>query len=109
MTTEQVERLVTAFEDYVKLERERFEKAFPPRKERRDAELIRSDDSTAERARNFSDRPTPEWLEETQAATGPSRFAQRLKENETGSQAPPTPRIRAITTAQGHGDKTKTS
>jgi len=52
------------------------ERKFPPEKERRAAEIIRSD----ENKELLSDKGTPDWFAETEAATGPSRFQQRLDE-----------------------------
>jgi hypothetical protein len=98
-----MERIANAFERFAKVFEDRFNKDFPPAKVKREAELIRSD----ERAEQFSDKPSDDWLKETEAATGPSRFAARAAE--AGVKATPPPRGRAVEIPKGNGNKAKPS
>jgi hypothetical protein len=91
--TRAMERIASALEGWLKLEREKFDKQFPAPKVKRDAEIIRAD----ERREQYNDKPTDEWIAETESAAGPSRFAKRLEESgtaaatATGRIAPPFP------------------
>ena len=85
------------------VQKERLEKDFPAPKVKRDAEIIRAD----ERAEQYNDKPSNQWLEETQDAAGLSRFAKRFEES--GVQAPPQKRGRTVEVPQGDGNKTKPS
>src|ERR1035438_5935174 len=98
-----MERMASALERFAKVFEDRFNKDFPPLKVKRDAELIRADD----RAEQFSDKPSDEWLSETENAAGPSRFAQRLEE--AGPKKAPTARGRAVKVPEGDGNKAKPS
>ena len=101
--TRAMERIADALERWVTLQEKRFAKEFPEPKVKRDAELIRAD----ERANEYNDKPSDEWISETENAAGPSRFAKRLEESgtqavtATGRIAPPLPKR--------DGNKTKPS
>jgi hypothetical protein len=96
-------RIASAFERIATIMEKRYAKEFPEPKVKRDAELIRADD----RAEQFSDKPTDQWLSETENAAGPSRFAKRLEE--TGAKTPPPARGRTVEVPKGDGNKAKPS
>lgn len=82
--TVNIGRIADAFEKIAaelfernRIERERLVLEFPVKKEPRPAEVIRPDE---ERRELLSDKPTKEWVEETEAALPQSRFAKRLDE-----------------------------
>ena len=95
-----LEGIVEALAKRNMIEQERLEKEFPPERAKRAAEIIRSDD----RAEQFSDKPTDQWLAETEAAAGPSRFAQRLAEAHPQGEAVRPKRKRTVEVPQGYGD-----
>jgi hypothetical protein len=95
-------RIATALERWVALEEKRFAKEFPEPKVKRDAELIRAD--AGDKREQYNDKPTDEWLRETENAAGPSRFAKRLEE--TGTQAPSPKGRRSVEIPKRDGNKT---
>lgn len=98
-----MERIASALERWVTLQEQRFAKEFPEPRVKRDAELIRAD----ERSDQYSDKPSPEWLEETRQAAGASRFAIRAGEGVT--RPSPAPRRRIVEVPEGDGNKPKPS
>jgi hypothetical protein len=105
--TRAMERIADALEAWVKIQQDRYEKEFPTPKRKRDAELIRSDDSTAKRAEQFSDKPSAGWLEESPKEAEPSRFAKRF--DEASNKAPAAKRSGTTEVPEGDGDKSKPS
>lgn len=80
-----VETIATALKDISLTMALRYGKDFPELKAKRPAEITRPDD---EKKEQYSDRATPEFFEETERATGPSRFQRRLDESaKSGDQA----------------------
>lgn len=101
--TRAMERIATALEAWVEIQRKKFDKEFPPRKVKRDAELIRAD----ERAEQYADKPSDGWLEETPKEAEPSRFAKRLEES--GDKTPAPKARRAVEVPKGDGNNSKPS
>jgi hypothetical protein len=73
------EKIAEAIADMAEFQREQFNLRFPHlvKKERKKAQINRKSD---EKREQYSDRGTPAWHDETQAALPESRFAQRLRE-----------------------------
>jgi hypothetical protein len=91
--TVNLERLATAFEKIAvalqernRIELDRLGKLFPPEKEKRAAEVIHPEQDKREQ---YSDRATPEWFDQTEAALPPSKFKTRFdaanKQTEAGT------------------------
>jgi hypothetical protein len=99
------ERIADAIEWWVKLEQQKFDKAFPPEKVKREAELIRRDEGKTEQ---YSDRATDEWLAETEKAIPPSRFADRLAKTNP-PEAPAKKRRGSESLPEGNGHKPRTN
>jgi ribosomal protein L11 methylase PrmA len=79
-----LEKIAEALTSLATVERERFDKEFPE-KVKRVAEVIRRDEGKTEQ---FSDRPTDQWMRETEDALAPSRFANRFKKAHPDGEAP---------------------
>lgn len=76
--TVNLERLASAFEkiaDALTRLATVEERKFPPEREKRAAEIIRPEEDKREQ---YSDKGTDKWFAETEKATAPSRFQQRL-------------------------------
>jgi hypothetical protein len=97
-----IERIAAALEAWVKIERERLDKEFPP-KVKQDAFILRADDRTEQ----FNDKPSEQWLAETENAAGPSRFSKRLEES--GAETPATGGSGVAAVPEGDGNKRKPS
>ena len=90
--TVNLERLATAFEKIAaalenrnRIELDRLGKQYPPEREKRAAEIIRPDD---ERRQQFSDRASPEWIEETENALPQKKSRFEEKFESTGGPKP---------------------
>lgn len=84
--TVSLERIAKAFERIA----DAMERAFPPPKEKRVAEIIRANE---DRDKQFSDKAEPSWFDETERALQKSRFQERLE-----SQSPESANRTASTT-----------
>jgi hypothetical protein len=102
-----IERIASALERWATVAEKRFAKDFPEPKVKRDAELIRADDSIGTRAEQYSDKAGTGWLDEQPAGAEPSRFEKRF--SETGKQETTSPKRRVVEVPKGDGNKTKPS
>jgi len=74
-----MERIARAFERIA----DAAERAYPPEKENREpAVVILQDEDQREQ---YSDKPSKDWIDETEAALPSSRFQERLQEQERQS------------------------
>ena len=79
------EKIATALDRLATIEHDKFVKQYPPEREKRAAEISKPSDDKREQ---FSDKPSKEWLEETEAAV-PSRFQQKFdKQVAEGAKEP---------------------
>lgn len=77
MTEEQFERFLCSIESIARSLELRLKKEFPDEKPKIPAEIFRPDD---DRREQFNDRPSEEWLEETESRL-PSRFQAKFDES----------------------------
>lgn len=99
-----MEKIAFALDRLATLAEKWFEKQYPPKKVKRAGEIIKADD----RAEQFSDKANEQWVAETEAAAGPSRFSKRFQETHSGEV--PSPKKRSVTPVpQGDKDKPRTS
>ena len=98
-----LEKLSRAFDQYNILYRDRLNREFPPEKKKRGAEIIVS--ASESRREEIGDRPTDEWMRDTQAALDnqkPSRFQQRFDQTESSHRQPQARRRRAVALPEVH-------
>ena len=92
--TESMERIASALEDRNKIERERLEKQYPAEKQKRAAEII---DQKRERDEHYSDKPSGDWIKETEAALPKSRFQERYETQHPEGTKVGKPKKRSVT------------
>jgi hypothetical protein len=77
MNESQLERLIVALESIALTMSLRYQKDFPEPKEKKRAEITRTND---DRREHFSDKAGEKWFEETEARK-PSKFQEKLDAN----------------------------
>lgn len=91
------EKIAAALEHRNRIELDRLAKLFPPEKEKR-AEVINTDRDKREQ---YSDKGSPDWFDETEAATPQSRFQERFHTDSSANKTKPVEKRRRVVEVPG--------